>query len=488
MPGRDRLAVGVGLPPVAVPFEAVHPVPKRGSIPAEAGVDAQVLGDVVLGHPAAEPAGDPQPGRPDWMRGVWRCSRSYRPRHESPTAAPSSTTSGSTPRRRRHAATARPAGPAPTTSTFVSMAPPGRTLAAVGVARGLPRLPVMPLFSFEGRRPQVHPEAWIAPTATLVGDVVVEAGASVWYGVVLRADFGRIVVRAAPTCRTTRCCTAVPIRSPRSGRRHGRASVRRPRAVVGAEALIGNGSTVQDGARIGRRALIGAGSVVPPGAVIPDEVLALGAPARVRGPLSPGAAVWVDGNPGDLPGAGPPARGRRGRGRLMAPEWVRHAIWWQVYPLGAVGAERNALPEGAGAVPRLKQLRGWLPHLVSLGCNGLALGPVFESGTHGYDTVDHLAVDRRLGTEQDLQDLLDDCARPGIRVLFDGVFNHVGRGFAPFREVLEQGPGAPAAAWFDIDAAGSGPDGFAYRDFEGHSALVALNHGNPEVAEHVAPR
>ena len=61
----------------------------------------------------------------------------------------------------------------------------------------------------------------------------------------------------------------------------------------------------------------------------------------------------------------------------MAAEWIRHAIWWQVYPLGATGAEREALPEDAGAVPRLQQLRAWLPHLVSLGCNGLALGPVF---------------------------------------------------------------------------------------------------------------
>jgi carbonic anhydrase/acetyltransferase-like protein (isoleucine patch superfamily) len=69
-------------------------------------------------------------------------------------------------------------------------------------------------------------------------------------------------------------------------------------AVIGEEALVGNGSTVQDGARVGRRALIGAGSLVPPGMVVPDEVLALGAPAKVRGPLSEGAARWVDGNPG----------------------------------------------------------------------------------------------------------------------------------------------------------------------------------------------
>jgi glycosidase len=167
-------------------------------------------------------------------------------------------------------------------------------------------------------------------------------------------------------------------------------------------------------------------------------------------------------------------------------DWIRHAVWWQVYPLGATAAEREALPEGAPPVPRLAQLQTWLPHLVGLGCNGLALGPVFESSTHGYDTVDHLRVDRRLGTERDLTDLIEACHATGVRVLLDGVFNHVGRDFPRFREVREQGPGAEAAAWFDVDADRDGPDGFGYRDFEGHSALVALDHGNPEVADHVA--
>ncbi|MCU1669104.1 MAG: glycosidase [Blastococcus sp.] len=167
-------------------------------------------------------------------------------------------------------------------------------------------------------------------------------------------------------------------------------------------------------------------------------------------------------------------------------DWVRHAIWWQVYPLGALGAEREALPPDAAAVPRLKELHGWLPHLVGLGCNGLALGPVVESGTHGYDTVDHFRVDRRLGTEQDLRELIYGCHAAGVRVLLDGVFNHVGRDFPRFREVLEQGPGSPAAAWFDVDPSRPGPDGFSYRDFEGHSGLVALDHRNPEVVDHVA--
>jgi carbonic anhydrase/acetyltransferase-like protein (isoleucine patch superfamily) len=156
----------------------------------------------------------------------------------------------------------------------------------------------MPLFSFEGRTPQVHPEAWVAPTATLVGDVVVEAGASIWYGAVLRADFGRIVVRARANVQDNSVLHGGddPVTEIGPGATVGHVCVVHG-AVVGAEALVGNGATVQDGARIGRRALVGAHSLVPPGMVVPDEVVVVGAPARVRGPLTPGAATWVDGNP-----------------------------------------------------------------------------------------------------------------------------------------------------------------------------------------------
>src|SRR5690349_4740398 len=116
--------------------------------------------------------------------------------------------------------------------------------------------------------------------------------------------------------------------------------------------------------------------------------------------------------------------------------WTEHVIWWHVHPLTFLGAEREALPPGAPAVPRLRNFEPWLDYLVELGCNGLALGPVFASESHGYDTVDHYRVDPRLGTGDDLRWLLDECHRRGIRVLFDGVFNHVGRGFGPFRDVV----------------------------------------------------
>ena len=157
----------------------------------------------------------------------------------------------------------------------------------------------MPLFRFEDRFPQVHPEAWIAPTATLVGDVIVEAGASIWYGAVLRADLGPIYVRAGANVQDGSVLHGGedPDTEIGPGATVGHLCVVHG-AVVGAEAVIGNGSIVQDGARIGARALIGAGSLLPPGTTIPDEVLAMGSPVQVRGPLSKGAAWWVGNNPG----------------------------------------------------------------------------------------------------------------------------------------------------------------------------------------------
>ncbi len=113
-------------------------------------------------------------------------------------------------------------------------------------------------------------------------------------------------------------------------------------------------------------------------------------------------------------------------------------IWWQVYPLGFVGAEKPALPADAPVEHRLPQLLEWLDYLVELGCNGLALNPVFASESHGYDIVDHFAVDSRLGDDADIDQLIAACHDRGIRVLFDGVFNHVGRAFPGFADVLAQ--------------------------------------------------
>jgi carbonic anhydrase/acetyltransferase-like protein (isoleucine patch superfamily) len=156
----------------------------------------------------------------------------------------------------------------------------------------------MPLFAFEGHEPDVSPEAWIAPTATLVGDVRVEAEASVWYGTVLRADFGPIIVRRGANIQDGSVLHggADPITEIGEGATVGHLCVVHG-AVVHAEALIGNGSTVLDGAIVGRRALVAAGATVPPRMEIPDGMLAAGVPAQIAGELTPGAKRWVETNP-----------------------------------------------------------------------------------------------------------------------------------------------------------------------------------------------
>jgi glycosidase len=149
------------------------------------------------------------------------------------------------------------------------------------------------------------------------------------------------------------------------------------------------------------------------------------------------------------------------------PHWVDHAIFWHVYPLGFLDAPRAAadLDPGAPAEPRLRRLEPWLDYLVDLGANGLLLGPVFASQTHGYDTLDHLSIDRRLGTQADLDALLEAAHARGVRVVLDGVFNHV------------------AASYPGLDALARREPSGEYAVFEGHQHLVALDHSRPEVAD-----
>jgi glycosidase len=158
--------------------------------------------------------------------------------------------------------------------------------------------------------------------------------------------------------------------------------------------------------------------------------------------------------------------------------WADTAIFWHVYPLGFVGSPPSTASADAAA-RRLPQLNNWLDYLTELGMNGLLLGPVFASETHGYDTVDHYRVDPRLGTEADLVDLFEQAASRGIRVVLDGVFNHVGRSFPQLTDVAEHGPVSPFAAWFRRRADGT------FNTFEGHERLVTLNHEEPQVVDYV---
>ncbi len=156
----------------------------------------------------------------------------------------------------------------------------------------------MPLYEFEGKRPNVHPDAFIAPTAVLIGDVTVEAGASVWYGAVLRADICTIIVREDANIQDNSVVHGGPETTVEIGRGatvahscvfHGES--------LGDKALLGNGSTVLDNAKIGAGSLVAAGSMVAADADIPEKVLALGSPAQVKKPIAGTAAeFWAEMN------------------------------------------------------------------------------------------------------------------------------------------------------------------------------------------------
>lgn len=181
-----------------------------------------------------------------------------------------------------------------------------------------------------------------------------------------------------------------------------------------------------------------------------------------------------------------------------APDWTSHVMWWHVYPLGALGAPIRPDQDGGdpgaaagaaggtagGQTRSLRDLIGWLDHLIHLGLNGLALGPVFTSSSHGYDTLDFEEIDPRLGTRADFDALVEACHERGIRVLLDGVFNHVGERHPWVQQALAEGPEGERADWFRIDWEAPGEPRPA--DFEGHGSLVELNHANPEVAAEVA--
>jgi carbonic anhydrase/acetyltransferase-like protein (isoleucine patch superfamily) len=175
----------------------------------------------------------------------------------------------------------------------------------------------MPLYAFEGLSPQVHSRAFIAPTATLVGDVIVEAGASVWYGAVVRADYAPVVIRTGANVQDGAVLHGPPGLTTEIGPGatvahncvvHG--------ALLGEECLVANGSIVLDGASVGAGSLIAAGSVVPAGASIPPGMLAAGAPAVVkRGVDGSPAEFWVKANP--------PAYAELAQRHRVGVTWIR---------------------------------------------------------------------------------------------------------------------------------------------------------------------
>ncbi|MCG7439257.1 alpha-amylase family protein [Corynebacterium freneyi] len=168
------------------------------------------------------------------------------------------------------------------------------------------------------------------------------------------------------------------------------------------------------------------------------------------------------------------------------PDWLEHAIGWHVYPLGFTGApvhgdESDAAVAAAPGTARLDHLIDWLDYVQELGLNVLQLGPIFESATHGYDTLDYFRIDRRLGDDAAFDRLIAAAHERGIKVLLDGVFNHLSSQAPMFREALDD-PDSASAKLFDVDRSGEEPTAPC---FEGHLDLVEFDHRAPETAEFV---
>ena len=165
--------------------------------------------------------------------------------------------------------------------------------------------------------------------------------------------------------------------------------------------------------------------------------------------------------------------------------WYDTSVFYQIYPLGFCGTPR----ENDGVLqPRIQKVLEWADYFVSLGVGAIYFSPVFSSDHHGYDTRNYGEIDCRLGTNADFANVCNDLHARGIRVVLDGVFNHVGRGFWAFQDVLEKREQSPYRDWFYIDFGwdnGYG-DGLWYEGWEGHFELVKLNLRNPAVVEHLS--
>ena len=165
------------------------------------------------------------------------------------------------------------------------------------------------------------------------------------------------------------------------------------------------------------------------------------------------------------------------------PMWFEQAVLYQIYPLGMCGApkENDGIQEH-----RILRVLDWVEHIKKTGADTVLFNPVFDSDRHGYDTRDYFTIDPRLGTNEDFATVCKAIHEAGMRVMLDGVFNHVGRGFWAFRDVQEKKWDSPYKDWFHIDFGGNTDrnDGFWYENWEGHNELVKLNVWNSQVKDH----
>ena len=164
--------------------------------------------------------------------------------------------------------------------------------------------------------------------------------------------------------------------------------------------------------------------------------------------------------------------------------WAYESVFYQIVPIGFCGAPRE---NDGKTINRISKVADWAEHIAKLGANAIYFSPVFESDKHGYDTRDYRKIDCRLGTNADFAAVCKTLHENDIRIVLDGVFNHVGRGFWAFRDVQEKKWDSPYKDWFHISFDGNSNynDGFWYEGWEGNYDLVKLNLRNEEVVSHI---
>lgn len=166
--------------------------------------------------------------------------------------------------------------------------------------------------------------------------------------------------------------------------------------------------------------------------------------------------------------------------------WYDEAIFYHIYPLGLANAPKQN--EYKEPEHRLNDLIPWIKHIREIGCNALYIGPLFESVGHGYETTDYKKLDSRLGTNEDLKKYVKECHKQGIRVIFDGVFNHTGRDFFAFKDIQKNRENSQYKDWYcNVNFYGNNEynDGFSYDNWGGYNLLVKLNQQNPAVQDYI---
>ena len=166
-------------------------------------------------------------------------------------------------------------------------------------------------------------------------------------------------------------------------------------------------------------------------------------------------------------------------------KWYDEAVFYHIYPLGLCGCPHENNGQEGHHFEKLKQ---WAVHSSELGCTAIYIGPLFESVGHGYETTDYRLVDRRLGTNDEFRDFVKYCHDIGLRVIVDGVFNHVGRRFFAFEDVLKNRENSEYCSWFcNLNFSGNNEynDGFSYENWGGYNLLVKLNVWNPQVRQYL---